>query len=57
MTAREALASLVVMAWVLVLGTLADFGTTEARTAFALGVVASAGVFVVAGALLELANR
>ena len=53
MTAREALASLVVMAWVLVLGTLADFGTTEARTAFALGVVASAGVFVVAGALLE----
>ena len=52
MTASLALASIAAVVWVLVIGSLADFGTTEARTAFALGVVASAGVFVVAGALL-----
>jgi hypothetical protein len=48
-TARTALESLMVMAWVLVIGELAHFGTTEARTAFALGILAVAGPFVVLG--------
>ena len=41
MNARTALASLFVVVWILVIGSLADFHTTEARTAFALGVVAA----------------
>ena len=53
MNARTALASLIAFAWVLVIGSLAEFGTTEARTAFALGIVALAGVFVVADAMLR----
>jgi hypothetical protein len=48
-----ALASLAAALWVLVIGSLADFDTYS-RTAFALGIVASAGVFVVADALLRL---
>ena len=57
MTLRTALASLAVMLWVLVIGSLADFGTTEARTAFALGVVAVTGPFVVADAMLTGRRR
>ena len=50
---RTALASVGVVVWVLVIGSLADFGTTEARTAFALGIAAVAGPFVVADRLLR----
>lgn len=38
---RTALASLLVVTWVLFIGSIADFQTREARTAFALGVVAA----------------
>ena len=53
MNARTALASLFCFAWILLIGSLAAFHDTYSRTAFALGVVASAGVFIVADALLS----
>ena len=53
MTARDALASIAVFAWVLLMGSLAAFGTAEARTAFALGIVAVAGPFVAIDELLR----
>lgn len=57
MRLRTALASLPVVVWVLVIGSLADFGTPEARTAFALGIVAVCGPFVVADKLLVGGRR
>ena len=54
MKRRTALASVAIVAWVLVIGALADFHTAEARTAFALGIAAVAGPFVVADRLLRL---
>lgn len=49
---RTALASLVVVAWVLVIGSAADFGTLEAHTAFALGVAAAVPAFAMADWIL-----
>ena len=48
MTARTALSSVAVFAWVLFMGSLADFYTTEGRTGFALGVVAAVPAFLLA---------
>ena len=41
MNARTALASLFCFAWILLIGSLADFRDPYSRTAFALGVVAA----------------
>lgn len=49
---RLALATLPAIVWVLVIGGLADLYTPEARTAFALGIIAVCGPFVVADAVL-----
>lgn len=49
---RLALASVVVFAWVLFIGSLADFGDPYSHTAFALGVVAAVGAFIVADWLI-----
>lgn len=38
---RTALASIVVVAWIILVGALADFHDAYSRTAFALGVVAA----------------
>lgn len=46
---RTAIASVVVVAWVLFVGSLADFDDTGARTAFALGIMAGFPVVVAAG--------
>lgn len=48
MNVRAALASIVVVAWVLIVGSLADFGDTYSRTAFALGIVAAVPGFMLA---------
>ena len=48
MTIRTALGSLVVMAWVLLIGALADFGDSYSRTAFALGMAAAVPAFLLA---------
>ena len=50
---KPALASAVVFVWVLIIGTLADFGTPEARTAFVLGIVAVTAPYVAADGLLR----
>jgi hypothetical protein len=50
---RTALASIAVAAWVILVGSLADFGTPEARTAFALGVAAAVPGFMFSGWILE----
>jgi hypothetical protein len=46
---RTALASIAVAAWVLLVGAAADFDDPYARTAFALGILASLPVVVAAG--------
>jgi len=48
MTARSVIASIVVAAWVLLVGSLADFGDAYSRTAFALGVAAAVPAFLLA---------
>jgi len=48
MTARTAIASIGVAAWVLLVGSAADFGDTYSRTAFALGVAAAVPAFLLA---------
>lgn len=53
MTTRTALASIAVMVWILVIGSLADFGDSYSRTAFALGVLAVAGPFAAVDELLR----
>jgi hypothetical protein len=52
-TTRTALASIAVMVWILVIGSLADFGDSYSRTAFALGVLAVAGPFAAVDELLR----
>ena len=48
MNTRTALASLLVMASVLLIGSLADFEDSYSRTAFALGVAAAVPAFLLA---------
>lgn len=54
---RTVLASIVVVAWVLLIGSLADFDDAYSRTAFALGVIASCGAFAAADWILEARRR
>ena len=49
MRLRTALNSLVVVVWVLVIGSLAEFHTLEGSTGFILGIVACIPGFVLAG--------
>lgn len=54
---RPAVASIAVVAVVLLVGALADFDDARDRTAFALGVVAATFGYLVGDVVLEAARR
>jgi hypothetical protein len=54
---RAALACAWVVAWVLLVGALADFDDSRSRTAFALGMAALVPVFVAADWIIEGRRR
>lgn len=55
--ARTAIASLIVVVWVIAVGALADLHDPYSRTAFALGVLAAVPGFVLADHVLEGRRR